>query len=97
MCHFHVICASVNDNKDGVRKGACFKRILIADAKSSYFEAVLDDWIVCVIKSRISKFAAKQGQKNVEKNDEKSQKGAFLAAFRVTAQRASVSLLDFSD
>ena len=93
MCHFHVICASVNDNKDGVRKGACFKRILIAYAKSSYFEAVLDDWIVCVIKSRISKCAAKQGLKN----DEKSQKGAFLAAFRVTAQRASVGLLDFSD
>ena len=57
-CH---LCQCVNDNKDGVRKGACFKTILIADAKSSYFEAALDDWIVCVIKSRISKCAAKQG------------------------------------
>ena len=27
----------------------------------------------------------------------KAKKGAFLAAFRVTAQRASVDLLDFSD
>ena len=51
------------------------------DAKSSAFKAVLDDWIDCLIKSRISKCAAKQGLKDVEKKDEKSQKRRFFSSF----------------